>query len=129
MENRKTEILFRSIGIGIAVLVAFACGIYIYACYKTAFGEFGMFFLPIVAGLPLITLESITFSVKFFVASRGSRTLGILKCVELFCSGTALLCAVLAFVDGLAVLMGVAIFLAVIVPILWIIELCIRKRG
>ena len=67
MKDRTFENLFRGIGIAIAILFIAISAVYIYLCYETAWGEFGMFLLPIVVGVPLITLESITFSVKFFI--------------------------------------------------------------
>lgn len=129
MQDRTFQSLFRGIGIAIACVVALWSGYYIYLCYETAWGEFGMFFLPIVVGVPFVTLESITFSVKFFIRrSTENRVFSILKGIELALSVTALLFAALSFVDGLGAFMLVTLLFTVAVSLLWIAELIVKRH-
>ena len=131
MNERTYRKVFRAIGIAVAAILLLFAGFYIYLCYETAWGEFGLFLLPLVFGVPLVTLESIVFSLKFFFFEGemcGGRTYYALKGIELALSATALLCIPLSFFRPLAFLMAVAILLTVFVPILWIIERILKKR-
>lgn len=127
--TKRFDRIFRSIGIAILVLILILACLYTQWTLSLPWGEIGLFLLPMLFGIPAITLESILFSVKFFLRPTVKRrSVLVLKIIETVLSVFGLSSVILHLHD-VDLLGFLAMLSVVVIPFLWLIEWLILKKA
>ena len=127
--TERFDRIFRSIGIAILILILIGACLYTQWTLSLPWGEIGLFLLPMLFGIPAITLESILLSVKFFLRPMAKRrSVLVLKITETVLSVFGLSSVILHLHD-INLLGFLAMLSVVIIPFLWLIEWLILKKA